>query len=87
MSPDKGSPTVFWFPAVPHIQYVHAPLALHVAFWHDNFGNLMSAECLNVSGADGKWLFDFTLPKLPPGWNSIRPHKLSGPSTKIHIIP
>ncbi|MBW2455152.1 MAG: L,D-transpeptidase [Deltaproteobacteria bacterium] len=87
MSPDKGSPTVFWFPAVPHIQYVHAPLAIHVAFWHDNFGNLMSAECINLSGADGKWLFDFTLPKLPPGWNSIRPHKLSGPSTKIHIIP
>ena len=87
MSPDKGSPAVFWFPAVPHIQYVHAPLALHVAFWHDHFGQLMSAECLNVSGADGKWLFDFTLPKLPPGWNSIRPHKLSGPSTKIHIIP
>jgi hypothetical protein len=87
MSPDPGAPTVFWFPDVPHIQYVHAPLALHVSYWHDNFGNLMSAECLNVSAADGRWLFDFTLPSLPPGWNSVRPHALTGASTKFRIVP
>ena len=88
MSPDKGAPSVFWFPAVPHVQYVKMPLALHVTYWHDNFGNLMSAECLNVSAKDGKWLFDFTLPKLPKGWGSIRPDKnTSGWSTKVRITP
>lgn len=87
MSPDPGAPTVFWFSDVPHIQYVHAPLALHVSYWHDRFGYLMSAECMNVSADDGRWLFDFTLPRVPDGWNSIRPHKLSGPSTKIRIVP
>ena len=87
MSPDQGSPTSFWFADVPHIQYVKAPLALHVAFWHDKFGHLMSAECLNVSAEDGRWLFGFTRPTVPPGWNSIRPHKLSGRSSKFYIVP
>jgi hypothetical protein len=85
MSPDKGAPTVFFFTDVPHIQYVHAPLALHVTYWHEDFGHLRSAECLNVSPIDGEWLFHWTLPELPAGWNSVRPSKLMGPSTKIVI--
>jgi hypothetical protein len=87
MSPDGGAPTVFWFGDVPHIQYVRAPLAMHVAFWHDNFGYWMSAECLNVSHLDGEWLFGFTEPKLPEGWNAIAPSKLTGASTRVHIRP
>lgn len=87
MSPDGGAPTVFWFGDVPNIQYVRAPLAMHVAFWHDNFGYWMSAECLNVSHLDGEWLFDFTEPHLPEGWNAIGPSKLTGRSTRIHIRP
>ena len=85
MSPDKGAPTVFWFADVPHIQYVKAPLALHVAYWHDRYGHLMSAECLNVSPEDGAWLFDFTLPHLPVGWNAVRGSKTTGPATRIHV--
>lgn len=85
MSPDKGAPTVFWFADVPNIQYVKAPLALHVAYWHDRFGHLMSAECLNVSPEDGAWLFDFTLPALPEGWNAVRGSRTTGPATRIHI--
>lgn len=87
MSPDKGAPSVFWFPAVPHIQYVKAPLAMHVSYWHDRFGNLMSAECLNLSPRDGKWFFDFSSPKVPAGWNSVRPHRLTGKATRIRIVP
>jgi hypothetical protein len=85
MSPDKGAVTVFWFADVPHIQYVHAPLAMHVSFWHGDFGFLRSAECLNLSAQDGQWLFDWTLPALPEGWGSVRPSKATGPSTKIVI--
>jgi hypothetical protein len=87
MSPDPGAPTVFWFADVPWIQYVHAPMAMHVAYWHERFGYPMSAECLNVSAADGQWLFDFTLPKLPPGWGSVGAGRQNGPSTKINITP
>jgi hypothetical protein len=85
MSPDKGAATVFWFSDVPHIQYVHAPLALHVAYWHEDFGRPRSAECLNLSAEDGEWLFGWTLPKLPDGWGSVRPSKAMGPATRIVI--
>jgi hypothetical protein len=87
MSPDPGAPTVFWFQDVPHIQYVHAPMAMHVAFWHDGFGYPMSAECLNVSAADGAWLFDFTLPALPRDWGSVGTSKMTGAATRINITP
>jgi hypothetical protein len=87
MSPDKGAATLFWFADVPHIQYVHAPLAMHASYWHDDFGYLRSAECLNVSAIDAEWLFSWTLPALPEGWGSVRPSKLIGPSTKIVIRP
>ncbi len=87
MSPDPGAPTVFWFADVPWIQYVHAPMAMHVSYWHERFGYPMSAECLNISAEDGKWLFDFTLPALPPGWGSVGAGRQNGPSTKINIVP
>ena len=87
MSPDKGAPTTLWFADVPHIQYVHAPLAMHVAYWHGDFGYLRSAECLNVSPLDGEWLFGFTLPAVPEGWGSVRPSKITGPSTRVVIKP
>lgn len=87
MSPDKGTPTTLWFADVPHIQYVHAPLAMHVSFWHGDFGYLRSAECLNLSPRDGEWMFGWTLPALPPGWGAVRPSKVMGPSTRILIRP
>jgi hypothetical protein len=85
MSPDKGAPTMLWFSDVPHIQYLRAPLAMHVSFWHEDFGNLKSAECVNVSPLDGDWLFDWTDPKPPEGWAGIRPGGGNGPSTPVVI--
>jgi hypothetical protein len=87
LSPDKGAATSFWFADVPHVQYVNAPMALHVAYWHGDFGNLRSAECLNVSTRDGEWLFNWTLPALPDGWGAVRPSPATGPSTRIVIRP
>lgn len=87
MSPDPGAPTVFWFADVPWIQYVHAPMAMHVSYWHENFGYPMSAECLNTSAQDGEFFFNFTNPKLPEGWGSVGAGRQNGPSTKINITP
>ena len=58
MSNEKGVPKVLWFTDVPHIQYLRAPLAMHVAYWHEDFGNPKSAECVNVSPEDGHFLFN-----------------------------
>jgi hypothetical protein len=62
-------------------------MAMHVAYWHDDFGYPMSAECLNTSAQDGEWIFNFTLPKLPDAWGSVGAGRQNGPSTKINITP
>jgi hypothetical protein len=81
MSNEKGEPKVLWFSDVPHIQYLKAPMALHVAYWHEDFGNPKSAECLNVAPLDGKWLFGWSSPTLPEDWGGARGGDGNGPPT------
>jgi hypothetical protein len=85
MSNETGAPEVLWFTDVPHIQYLKAPLAMHVAYWHEDFGNPKSAECVNVSPEDGHFLFNWTEPGLPEGWGAIRPGDGNGKSTPVII--
>jgi hypothetical protein len=86
MSNEKyGEPKILWFSDVPHIQYLKAPLAMHVAYWHEDFGNPKSAECVNVSALDGRWLFQWTEPALPEGWGAVRPGGGNGPSTPVIV--
>ena len=56
---------------VPFVQYFHRGFALHGAYWHDEFGKERSHGCINLSPADARYLFQFTQPVLPPGWNAI----------------
>jgi lipoprotein-anchoring transpeptidase ErfK/SrfK len=51
---------------VPFTQYI-GRVALHGAFWHDQFGIPRSHGCINLSPADAEWLFAFTKPALAPG--------------------
>jgi hypothetical protein len=85
MSNETGDPTVLWFSDVPNIQYIRAPLAMHVAYWHEDFANPKSAECVNMSPEDGRFLFGWTDPKLPEDWGAVRPGGGNGPSTPIMI--
>lgn len=85
MSNEMGEPKILWFSDVPHIQYLKAPLAMHVAYWHQDFSNPKSAECVNVSAGDGQWLFQFTDPPLPEGWGGIRPGDGNGLSTPVVV--
>ena len=64
MSPEQGEDRSFWIADVPHTQYFSAPFALHTAYWHENFGEPMSAGCINLSPRDGAWLFDWTEPRV-----------------------
>jgi hypothetical protein len=68
MSPETGENRSFWIADVPHTQYFNPPFALHGAYWHESFGEPMSAGCVNVSPEDAKWLFDWTDPQVPDGW-------------------
>jgi hypothetical protein len=85
MSSEPREPTVMWFTDVPHIQYLKAPLAMHVSMWHEDFGNPKSAECVNVSPEDGRFLFKWTTPTLPEGWGGIRPGDGNGKSTPVVV--
>jgi hypothetical protein len=85
MSNEKGEPKILWFSDVPHIQYVKAPLAMHVAYWHEDFSIPKSAECVNLSPFDGRWMFGFTDPPLPEDWGAVRPGGGAGRSTPIII--
>lgn len=51
---------------VPFTQYI-GRVALHGAFWHDQFGVVRSHGCINLSPADAEWLFGFTKPTLLDG--------------------
>jgi hypothetical protein len=85
MSNEKGEPKVLWFSDVPNIQYLKAPLAMHVAYWHQDFSQPKSAECVNVSAMDGQYLFNFTDPPVPEGWGGIRPGDGNGLSTPVVV--
>ena len=68
MSPEFGDQRSFWIADVPFTQYFNAPFALHTAYWHERFGEPMSGGCINVSPIDGEWLFEWTEPHVPAGW-------------------
>jgi hypothetical protein len=59
--------------SVPWVQYFSGNYGLHAVFWHDRFGERHSRGCINLAPADARFLFDFTGPALPPGWQAIRP--------------
>jgi hypothetical protein len=71
MAPEFGENRSFWIADVPFTQYFNAPFALHAAYWHERFGELMSGGCVNLSPLDAEHLFGWTDPKVPPGWQGI----------------
>ena len=56
---------------VPWVQFFKGSYGFHAAFWHDDFGRRRSHGCINLSPNDARYLFQFTGPVLPPGWNAI----------------
>ncbi len=79
------APYEFIHSDVPWTQNFSGPHALHGAYWHDNWGELMSGGCVNVSPIDGKWLFGFTEPKLPDGWHGMRWEPKYDPATTFVV--
>lgn len=68
---------------VPFVQYFSAGYALHAAYWHDDFGTPRSHGCVNLAPTDAAWLFGWTSPDVPKGWNGA----LSDAGTLVHIHP
>jgi hypothetical protein len=77
------APNEFIHSDVPWVLNFTGPYAIHGAYWHDEWGHLKSAGCVNVSPIDGKWLYDFTDPKVPEGWHATRWVPKLGPTTLV----
>jgi hypothetical protein len=71
MSPETGKNRSFWIQDVPHTMYFDPPFALHAAFWHERFGEFVSAGCINLSPLDAERLFGWADPPLPAGWQGV----------------
>lgn len=70
---------------VPWIQYFQAGYALHGAYWHDVFGVPRSHGCINLAPIDARIVFNFTEPKVPPGWHGFNVSKTFGTGTLVHV--
>jgi len=69
---------------VPWVQYFSNGVALHGAFWHRKFGSVHSHGCVNMSPLDAMQLFDWTLPRLPRGWDASFPTSAE-PATLVRV--
>jgi lipoprotein-anchoring transpeptidase ErfK/SrfK len=41
-------------------------VALHGAYWHNNFGVPSSHGCVNMTPQAAKWIYRWTMPTVPP---------------------
>ena len=64
---------------VPYVLNFHGAHALHMAYWHDNWGEKTSGGCINLSPEDSRWFFLWSEPAIPPGWHGMRSDKEFGP--------
>ncbi len=56
---------------VPWATRFRSGLYFHAAYWHDQFGTAKSHGCVNLSPHDAKWVYDWTDPTMPAGWNEL----------------
>jgi hypothetical protein len=70
--------------AVPWVLFFLGGYGLHATYWHNRFGSPQSHGCVNLSPRDARRLFDFSSPKLGPGWQAAHPSEYD-PPTRIGI--
>jgi hypothetical protein len=85
MSPEQTEHRSYFIADVPFAMYFQQPFAIHVAYWHESFGEPMSGGCINVSPKDGERLFAFTDPQVPPDWYGAGASRELGYGTTLVI--
>jgi lipoprotein-anchoring transpeptidase ErfK/SrfK len=76
----------YYLPNVPFVQYyLDGGYAIHSTYWHDHFGLVESQGCINLTWADGAYLFGMTQPTVADG--DIARWALDGaPATPLLIV-
>jgi lipoprotein-anchoring transpeptidase ErfK/SrfK len=76
----------YYLPNVPFTQYYRdGGYAIHSTYWHDHFGSVESQGCINLTWADGAYLFSQTKPDVAEG-DVARWALGSLPSTPVVIV-
>jgi len=74
----------FDLPGVPWVSYIHwTGVALHGTYWHNDFGTPRSRGCINLTPADAKWLFRWTMPTVPVSEDDLQS---TGFGTTVEVI-
>ncbi|MFT4230274.1 MAG: L,D-transpeptidase family protein [Microbacterium sp.] len=58
-NPDTDEPPYYYTKNVPWVMYFNGNQALHGAYWHNNFGHVMSHGCVNLPVSVAKRVFDW----------------------------
>lgn len=81
-SKDLG--TYYNLPNVPNNMFFYQGYALHGAYWHNNFGQIMSHGCVNEPLANAAAIFEWAGPVLPTGQNAVRA-SAENPGTRVYV--
>jgi lipoprotein-anchoring transpeptidase ErfK/SrfK len=69
---------------VPWATRFRSGLYFHAAYWHDGFGKARSHGCVNLSPLDAKWVYDWTEPAMPDGWNELEVAMAGSMVVRVH---
>lgn len=74
--------TNYELPGVPWVSFfVGTGVAIHGAYWHDNFGRRMSHGCVNMRPDDAKWIYRWTTPHA-----GINDWHIDDPGTRVYVV-
>jgi lipoprotein-anchoring transpeptidase ErfK/SrfK len=81
-----SNPNAYELPGVPWASFfTDTGVALHGAYWHDNFGVPMSQGCVNLRIPDARWLFRWSTPFYGAQINFRGGRKLLGNGTRVLV--
>lgn len=73
MAASDGGGNGFDLPGVPWVAYIFwTGVAFHGTYWHNDYGRPRSRGCINLTPADAKWIYRWTLPVVPPEEEYVR---------------
>ena len=55
----------------PWVITLQGRIAMHAAYWHNEFGRARSHGCVNLAPRDAKFLYDWSTPTVPDGWKTL----------------
>jgi hypothetical protein len=59
MSSAQNAVEFYYISDVPYVMWFNGNYSIHGAYWHNDFGNVRSHGCVNVSVASGEFIFNW----------------------------